>query len=197
MNYPQPFQDLVDCFKRLPGIGGKSAERLAYYILSMDSTYLKEFSNAVGSIQDRIKYCQKCGHICEDELCDICKDSSRDHSVICVVEESKDVFAMEKIKEYHGVYHVLHGTMSIIDGRTMEDLNIMTLLNRIDDSISEIIIATNPTRDGETTALYLAKLLAKYNINVSRIANGLPIGSNIDYADELTLLKSLEGRKKI
>ena len=197
MNYPRAFQDLVDCFKRLPGIGGKSAERLAYYILSMDDTYLKEFSDAVGNIKGKIRYCKKCGHICEDDICDICSDSSRDQSIICVVEESKDVFAMEKIKEYNGVYHVLHGTMSIIDGRSMEDLNIVSLFERLDDSVNEIIIATNPTRDGETTALYLAKLLAKKNINTSRIANGLPIGSNIDYADELTLLKSLEGRKKI
>lgn len=197
MNYPQPFQDLVDCFKRLPGIGGKSAERLAYYILSMEKNYLDEFSNTIKTIQDKIHYCKKCGHICEDEICDICKDHNRDQSIICVVEESKDVFAMEKIKEYNGLYHVLHGTMSIMEGKTIEDLNIDSLFERLDDSIKEVIIATNPTRDGETTALYLAKLLAKRNINTSRIANGLPIGSNIDYADELTLLKSLEGRKKI
>lgn len=197
MNYPQPFQDLVDCFKRLPGIGGKSAERLAYYVLSMEKNYINEFSNTIKTIQDKIHYCKKCGHICEDEICDICKDHNRDQSIICVVEESKDVFAMERVKEYNGLYHVLHGTMSIMEGKTMEDLNINSLFERLDDSIKEVIIATNPTRDGETTALYLAKLLAKRNINTSRIANGLPIGSNIDYADELTLLKSLEGRKKI
>lgn len=197
MNYPRPFQDLVDCFKRLPGIGGKSAERLAYYVLSMEKNYINEFSNTIKTIQDKIHYCKKCGHICEDEICDICKDHNRDQSIICVVEESKDVFAMEKVKEYNGLYHVLHGTMSIMEGKTMEDLNINSLFERLDDSIKEVIIATNPTRDGETTALYLAKLLAKRNINTSRIANGLPIGSNIDYADELTLLKSLEGRKKI
>ncbi len=197
MNYPRPFQDLVDCFKRLPGIGSKSAERLAYYVLSMEKNYINEFSNSIKTIQDKIHYCKKCGHICEDEICDICKDNSRDQSTICVVEESKDVFAMEKIKEYNGLYHVLHGTMSIMEGKTIEDLNVNSLFERLDDSIKEVIIATNPTRDGETTALYLAKLLAKRNINTSRIANGLPIGSNIDYADELTLLKSLEGRKKI
>lgn len=197
MNYPEAFQDLVDCFKRLPGIGSKSAERLTYYVLSMEKDYVNDFSKAIGNIQDKIHYCKKCGHICEGEICDICMDHDRDQSVICVVEESKDVFAMEKIKEYNGVYHVLHGTMSIMDGKTMDDLNIDSLFERLDDSIKEVIIATNPTRDGETTALYLAKLLAKRNINTSRIANGLPIGSNIDYADELTLLKSLEGRKKI
>ncbi|WP_279160717.1 recombination mediator RecR [Thomasclavelia cocleata] len=197
MNYPQSFQDLVDCFKRLPGIGGKSAERLTYYILSMDKSYVEEFSDSIKNIQESIHYCVKCGHICEDELCDICKDKNRDQDTICVVEDSKDVFAMEKVKEYNGLYHVLHGTMSILDGKTIEDLNVNSLFERLDDSIKEVIIATNPTREGETTALYLAKLLAKRNINTTRIANGLPIGSNIDYADELTLLKSLEGRKKI
>src|SRR5699024_582834 len=137
------------------------------------------------------------GHICENEYCDICLDPDRDQSTICIVEDPKDVFAMEKVKEYRGLYHVLHGSVSIMEGKTIEDLNIASLFDRLDDNVKEIIIATNPTRDGETTALYLAKLLAKKNINTSRIANGLPIGSNIDYADELTLLKSLEGRKKI
>ena len=197
MNYPEAFQDLVDCFKRWPGIGNKSAERLTYYVLSMEKEYVNDFSKAIGNIQDKIHYCKKCGHICEGEICDICMDPNRDQSIICVVEESKDVFAMEKIKEYNGLYHVLHGTMSIMEGKTIDDLNIDSLFERLDDSIKEVIIATNPTRDGETTALYLAKLLAKRKINASRIANGLPIGSNIDYADELTLLKSLEGRKKI
>lgn len=197
MNYPQSFQDLVDCFKRLPGIGAKNAERLTYYVLSMEKKYIDEFSQSLAMIQEKIHYCKKCGHICEGEICDICNDHDRDQSLICVVEDSKDVFAMEKVKEYNGLYHVLHGTMSIMDGKTMEDLNITSLFERLDDSIKEVILATNPTREGETTALYLAKLLAKKNINTSRIANGLPIGSNIDYADELTLLKSLEGRKKI
>ncbi len=197
MNYPQAFQDLVDCFKRLPGIGGKSAERLVYHVLSMDKKYVDEFAEALATIQDKIHYCKKCGHICENEYCDICLDPDRDQSTICIVEDPKDVFAMEKVKEYRGLYHVLHGSVSIMEGKTIEDLNIASLFDRLDDNVKEVIIATNPTRDGETTALYLAKLLAKKNINTSRIANGLPIGSNIDYADELTLLKSLEGRKKI
>ncbi|MDD8049140.1 MAG: recombination mediator RecR [Thomasclavelia sp.] len=195
-NYPKAFEDLVNCFKRLPGIGAKSAERLAYYCLGEDEDYLQEFSKALKEFKSNIHYCKKCGNICEDEICEICKDSSRDKSTICIVESPKDVFAMEKIKEYHGLYHVLHGTMSIMDGKTLEDLNIDSLFDRL-DGVKEVIIATNPTREGETTALYLAKLLGKKGINTSRIANGLPIGSNIDYADELTLLKSLEGRKKI
>ncbi|MCI9049191.1 MAG: recombination protein RecR [Coprobacillus sp.] len=197
MEYPQSFEELVECFKLLPGIGGKGAERMTYHILEMDSEQAQRFSQAILNIKKKIKYCKKCGHICENDLCDICQDSHRDHSTICVVENPKDVFAMEKLKEFQGVYHVLHGTMSIMDGKTIEDLNIQTLFDRLDDNIKEVIIATNPTREGETTALFLAKLLAKKNIPASRIANGLPIGSNLDYADELTLLKSLEGRKKI
>lgn len=197
MRYPQPFTDLIECLKRLPGIGSKSAERLAYHLLDMDRQYVQEFAEVLHTLQDRIHYCKKCGHICEGEICDICSDPDRDRSTICIVEYPKDVFAMEKIREYHGLYHVLHGTISMIDGKTLEDLNVSSLFERIDDHVKEIIIATNPTREGETTALFLAKLLAKNNVEVSRIANGLPMGSVIDYADELTLLKSLEGRKKM
>jgi DNA replication and repair protein RecR len=197
MNYPKAFNNLVECFKRLPGVGGKSAERLAYHVLSMDQQYVQEFSDVLATFQADIKYCETCGHICEDIQCDICIDTSRDCTAICVVESPKDVFAMEKVREYRGLYHVLHGTMSIMEGRTLEDLNVISLLDRLNDTVKEVIIATNPTRDGETTALYLAKLIAMKEIPTSRIANGLPIGSNIDYADELTLLKSLEGRKKM
>ena len=197
MEYPQSFEELVECFKMLPGIGGKGAERMAYHVLNMDIQQVQRFSQALVDFKKNIRYCKKCGHICEDDFCDICKDPTRDQTTICVVESPKDVFAMEKLKEYHGLYHVLHGTMSIMDGKTIDDLNIKTLFDRLNDDIKEVIIATNPTREGETTALFLAKLLAKQNINASRIANGLPIGSNLDYADELTLLKTLEGRKKI
>lgn len=197
MEYPTSFEELVECFKLLPGIGGKGAERLVYHVLDMDEEQVQRFSKALLDLKHHIRYCKKCGHICEDDYCDICKDPSRDQSTICVVESPKDVFAMEKLKEYHGLYHVLHGTMSIMDGKTIDDLNIQTLFERLDDRIQEVIIATNPTREGETTALFLAKLLSKKNISATRIANGLPIGSNLDYADELTLLKSLEGRKKM
>ena len=197
MEYPKSFEELVECFKLLPGIGGKGAERMTYHVLDMDEEQVQRFSQAIINFKKEIKYCKRCGHICEDELCDICQDSTRDHSTICVVESPKDVFAMEKLKEYRGLYHILHGTMSIMDGKTIDDLNIQTLFDRLNEDIHEVIIATNPTREGETTALFLAKLLAKKNIPASRIANGLPIGSNLDYADELTLLKSLEGRKKI
>ena len=171
MNYPASFEELVECFKMLPGIGNKGAERMAYHVLSMDEQQVQRFSEALIDFKTNIQYCKICGHICEGEVCDICQD--------------------------HGLYHVLHGTMSIMDGKTIEDLNINSLFERLNDNIKEVIIATNPTREGETTALFLAKLLAKQNIPATRIANGLPIGSNLDYADELTLLKSLEGRKKI
>lgn len=197
MEYPQSFEELVECFKLLPGIGNKGAERMVYHVLEMDQEQVQRFSQALIDFKKNIKYCQRCGHICEDDLCDICQDTARDQSTICVVESPKDVFAMEKLKEYHGLYHVLHGTMSIMDGKTIEDLNIQSLFERLNENIKEVIIATNPTRNGETTALFLAKLLAKENIPASRIANGLPIGGNLDYADELTLLKSLEGRKKL
>ncbi|MEG0368325.1 MAG: recombination mediator RecR [Coprobacillus sp.] len=197
MEFPQSFEELVECFKLLPGIGGKGAERMVYHVLSMDKDQVERFSNALLQFKDNIKYCQKCGHICEDDLCDICSDESRDQSTICIVESPKDVFAMEKLKEYHGLYHVLHGTMSIMDGKTIDDLNIQTLFERLSSETKEVIIATNPTREGETTALFLAKLLSKENIPTTRIANGLPIGGNLDYADELTLIKAIEGRKKM
>lgn len=197
MEYPKSFAELVECFKMLPGIGAKGAERMVYHVLDMSDEQVEHFANSLIDFKKKIHYCKRCGHICEDELCDICQDESRDQSTICVVESPKDVFAMEKLKEYHGLYHVLHGTMSIMDGKTIDDLNIKTLFDRVNSDTNEVIIATNPTREGETTALFLAKLLSKENITVTRIANGLPIGSNLDYADELTLLKSLEGRKKL
>ena len=197
MEYPKSFEELADCFKLLPGIGNKGAERNVYHILSMDTQLVERFAKALLEFKENIQYCKRCGHICEGDICDICKDDQRDQSTICVVESPKDVFAMEKLKEYKGLYHVLHGTMSIMDGKTIDDLNIASLFERIDENTKEVIIATNPTREGETTALFLARLLAKKNIPASRIANGLPIGSNLDYADELTLLKSLEGRTKI
>lgn len=197
MEYPYIFEDLVESFKQLPGIGTKGAERFVYHVLEMDKEQVQRFAKTLIDFKENIKYCEKCGHICEDDICDVCKDESRDQSTICIVESPKDVFAMEKLKEYRGLYHVLHGTISIMDGKTIEDLNIQTLFDRIDENIQEVIIATNPTREGETTALFLAKFLSKKSVNVTRIANGLPIGSNLDYADELTLLKSLEGRKKM
>lgn len=197
MAYPNSFQELIDCFKLLPGIGNKGAERMTYHVLDMDETQVKRFADALINFKKNIHHCKICGNICEGDTCDICSDPERDHSMICVVETPKDVFAMEKLKEYHGLYHVLGGTISIMDGKTADDLNIDSLFDRITDQTNEVIIATNATREGETTALYLAKLLDAKGVNTSRIANGLPVGSSLDYADELTLLRSFEGRKKI
>lgn len=197
MEYPESFNELVECFKMLPGIGTKGAERLVYHVLQMDDENVERFSKALVGLKENIQYCKTCGHICEGEYCSICSDPTRNHNMICIVESPKDVFAMEKLKEYRGMYHVLHGTMSIMDGKTLEDLNIDSLFERLTPDLEEVIIATNPTREGETTALFLAKLLSKKGIHASRIANGLPIGGNLDYADELTLLKSLEGRQKM
>ena len=197
MAYPESFEELMTCFKMLPGIGQKGAERMTYRIMDMDEEQVQRFAEALIQLKKRIRYCKECGNICETEKCDICASTERDRSTICVVETPKDVFAMEKLKEYHGLYHVLGGTISIMNGITMDDLNIHSLFDRINDDVKEIIIATNPTSDGETTALFLARLLAKEDVDVTRIAHGLPVGGSLDYADEMTLLKSLEGRKKL
>lgn len=197
MEYPKSFEELMTCFKMLPGIGNKGAERMAYAIYDMSEEDVKRFSQALSSFKENVYTCPICGNLSEGDKCEICADHERDQSTICVVESPKDVFAMEKMKEYHGLYHVLGGTISIMDGKTMDDLNIMSLFDRITPDTKEVIIATNATREGETTALFLAKLLDKKGINTTRIAHGLPIGSSLDYADELTLLKSFEGRKKV
>ncbi len=196
IQYPKTFQELINCFKKFPGIGNKNAERLAYHLLNMKKEEITHFASILSKLETEIQYCKVCGNISENEICDICCDQSRDQSMICVVENPKDIYAMEKMREYNGLYHVLHGVVSIMDGITIEDLNIVSLLGRL-DNVNEVIIATNPTRNGETTSLYLAKLLENKNINVTRIANGLPIGGNLDYADELTLLRAFEGRKKL
>ena len=198
MNYPDSFLHLLECFKHLPGIGTKSAERLVYHCLNMPDFSLEEFADALMSLKKDIHYCEECGQITDHRICDICNDETRDRQTIMVVEKPQDVCALEKIKAYRGLYHVLHGVVSMMEVIGIDDLNISPLLKRLDKGeVNEIIIATNLTRDGETTALYLARLLQCYDVKVTRIAHGLPIGSNIDYADELTLLKSLEGRTKI
>ncbi|MDD3027276.1 MAG: recombination mediator RecR [Erysipelotrichaceae bacterium] len=197
MKYPIAFQELIYYLKKLPGVGTKTAERYGYFLMNMDEEILQEFGNAIINFKENIHHCKICGNLSDGDYCDICQDQSRDISTICIVETSKDLFAMENIREYRGSYHVLNGTISIIDGVTLDDLNIKTLYDRL-ESVKEIIIATNPTSQGETTALYLAKVLQRYpQIKVTRIAHGLPIGSNLDYADELTLLKSFEGRKEM
>ena len=189
---------LQESLAKLPSVGKKSAERMAYAMLEMDDEDLKEFSDAIRELKEKIHYCPVCGNITEDEQCEICQDENRDRSTLMVVSSPKDVMAFENAEGYHGLYHVLGGTISLSKGKGIEDLNIPSLLERVDSGeIKEIIIATNPTVDGETTALYLAKLLENKNVNVTRLAYGLPMGGNLDYADALTLAKAIEGRRKI
>lgn len=189
---------LEESLAKLPSVGKRSAERMAFAMLEMEEDDLNEFSEAIKELKEKIHLCPICGNITEEETCEICNDESRDRTTILVVSSPKDVLAFEKAEEYRGLYHVLGGTISLSKGKGIEDLNIQSLLNRVDEgNIKEVIIATNPTVDGETTALYLAKLLENKNVNITRLAYGLPMGGNLDYADALTLAKAIEGRRKI
>lgn len=189
---------LEESLAKLPSVGKKSAERMAYAMLEMEESDLKEFSDAVKTLKSSIHVCPICGNLTENDICDVCSDKNRDRSTVLVVSYPKDIIAFEKAEGYQGLYHVLGGTISISKGKGIEDLQIPSLIARIEEGeIKEVIIATNPTVDGETTALYLAKILEKYNVNVTRIAYGLPMGGNLDYTDALTLSKALEGRRKI
>ena len=189
---------LQESLAKLPSIGKKSAERMAFAMLEMEDEDLNEFADAIKELKTKIHSCPICGNITEDDECYICKDESRDKETILVVSSPKDVIAFENAEGYHGLYHVLGGTISISKGKGIEDLNIASLIKRVEEgNIKEIIIATNPTVDGETTALYLAKLLENKGANVTRLAYGLPMGGNLDYADALTLAKAIEGRRKI
>lgn len=189
---------LQESLSKLPSIGKKSAERMAFAMLEMEDEDLNEFADAIKDLKIKIHQCPICGNITEDNECYICKDDSRDRETVLVVSSPKDVIAFENAEGYRGLYHVLGGTISISKGKGIEDLNISSLLKRVEnDNIKEVIIATNPTVDGETTALYLAKLLENKGVNVTRLAYGLPMGGNLDYADALTLAKAIEGRRKI
>lgn len=195
--YPKKFSALVDNFQKLPGVGAKSAERYAFDVLDWPLEKLDEFIESLVAMRDGIQVCEVCGNLAEDHQCLVCEDPSRNQSTICVVQSPRDVIAMEKTREYAGVYHVLNGVISTSKGILPEDINLHSLLDRINESTKEIIIATNPTVEGETTALYLSKLLEAYPVSVTRIAHGLPMGGHLDYADELTLIKAMEGRKKM
>lgn len=195
--YPKKFEALIESFQNLPGVGLKTAERYAFEVLGWDEETIESFAGNLHNMVDGIHYCKICGNLSEEDTCDVCMSSERDHQTICVVQQPKDVIAMEKIHEYRGVYHVLGGVISTSKGILPDDINIEALINRVDENTKEVIIATNPTIEGETTALYLSKLLEKKGINVTRLAHGLPMGGHLDYADELTLLKAMEGRKKM
>ena len=183
---------------KLPSVGKKSAERLAFAMLEMEEDDLKEFAEAVSNLKSSIHLCPICGNLTENELCSICEDESRDKSTIMVVSTPKDVLALEKAEDYRGLYHVLGGTISLSKGKGVSDLRINELMQRLEGgTVKEVILATNPTVDGETTALYLAKLIQPLNITVTRIAYGLPMGGNLDYTDSLTISRAIEGRRKI
>lgn len=198
MYYPEPISKLIDSFTKLPGIGPKTAVRLAFYVIDMNEDDVVDFSKALVNAKRELSYCTVCGHITDQEVCSVCSDSSRDQSVVCVVEDSKDVIAMEKMKEFNGTYHVLHGSISPMDGIGPEDINVPDLISRLkDEKIKEVILATNPNIEGEATAMYISRLVKPSGIITSRIAHGLPMGGDLEYADEVTLAKSLEGRREV
>lgn len=189
---------LVDQFERMPGIGHKSAQRLAFHVLNMTKQEAENFSKIILEAHEKIKRCSVCCNLAEDEKCPICKSESRDKSIICVVEDPRDVIAFERTHEYNGTYHVLHGVISPMNGIGPEDITIKELLARIgDDEVKEVIMATNPTVEGEATAMYISRLLKPMGITVSRLAYGVPVGAELEYADEVTLTKALEGRRTI
>lgn len=199
MQYPEPIAKLIASYMKLPGIGEKTATRLAFYTIGMDEEDVQDFSKALVAVKKDLHYCSICGNITEDDPCPICKDQSRDQSTILVVEHSRDVMAMERMNEYHGLYHVLHGTISPSEGTGPMDINIPTLIERLKkhSEVKEVIIATNASMDGETTAQYLAKLLKPAGIKVTRLAHGLSSGADIDYTDEVTLFKAVQGRTEM
>ena len=196
--YAKPLNKLINELSRLPGIGGKTAQRLAFHILSMDEKSAMELANAISDAKKSMTYCSVCGNLTDTDPCAICSDDSRDKSTICVVESPKDVVAMEKIREYRGYYHVLHGAISPMDGIGPDDINLRSLIVRLqDEAVKELIIATNPNIEGEATAMYIARLIKPSGIKVTRIAHGITVGGDLEYADEVTLLKAVEGRREL
>lgn len=194
MSNIESMEKLINSFSKLPGVGYKTAERYAYSILKMDRNDVKDFVNNIIDVKNKVKFCSKCFNYSDDEICSICK--TRDKQIICVVEEPKDVLSLEKIKDYNGTYHVLHGTLSPLNGKGPDDLKIKELLVRIsEDDVKEVIMCTNSNVEGEATSMYVAGLLKPLGVKVSRLAQGISIGSNIEYQDEVTLSKALENRK--
>ena len=198
MKYPQTFENLISGLKKLPGVGSKSAERMAYQIINMEDEDISFLANSLLDSKNKIGKCKKCGCMSEHDLCEICLDTSRDNKTLCIVQSSKDVYALEKAKNFNGNYHVLNGVISASLGITPNDLHLNDLVKRIEcEEIKEVILATNPNIEGETTALYIAKLLENKGVEVTRLAYGLPVGASLDYADEFTLIKAMQGRRKL
>lgn len=191
-------QELIDELGKLPGIGPKSAQRIAFHILQTESFDVSRLAEVLTEIRDKVRFCVVCGNVTEAETCSICRDPRRSHATICVVEEAKDVVAIERTREFRGLYHVLGGAISPIDGVGPDDLSIRALLARLNDGeVTEVIIATNPNLEGEATATYLTRLLVYPNLRVSRLASGLPVGGDLEYADEVTLGRAFEGRRTV
>lgn len=196
--YPNSIKNIIECFKDLPGIGEKTAERLAFSLINFDKEKLTSFSDAICDVRDKLTYCDICGNITENEICDICADKERKSNIIFVVEKAKDISLFEKINIFNGKYHVLGGLISPLEGIGPEDINIDKLLSRIDkEDIEELILALKPSIEGETTMQYIKKVLESKNIKVTRIATGIPIGTDIEYIDSMTLEFAFEGRKDI
>ena len=195
--YPVAIEKLIEEFAKLPGIGQKTAQRLALHVLNLPEDEVKEFADALVIAKGTIKYCSVCGNFTDQDPCAICSNPNRDKSVICVLEQPKDVMTMEKVKEYNGLYHILHGNLSPMQGRGPQDIRIRELVARMKEDVKEVIIATNPNIEGEATAMYIAKILKPLDVKVTRIAAGVPVGGDLEYADEVTLSKALEGRKEI
>jgi recombination protein RecR len=198
MYYPEPISKLIDSFMKLPGIGPKTAARLAFFVLTMKEDDVLSFSKALIDAKRNLSYCSVCGNITDVDPCHICTDKQRNHSVICVVQDTKDVIAMEKMRDFNGMYHVLQGAISPMDGVGPEDINVASLLVRLqDEAVQELILATNSTIEGEATAMYISRLVKPSGIRTTRIAHGLPVGGDLEYADEVTLSKAMEGRREL
>ena len=196
--YPKPLAKLIGELAKLPGIGYKTAQRLAFHILSLEDNEAGELALAITDAKREMKYCSVCGNLTDQDPCVICSDPSRNTDVICVVESPKDGAAMERIREFDGLYHVLHGVISPMDGIGPDDINLKSLITRLQQNdVKELIIATNPNIEGEATAMYIARLIKPAGIKVTRIAHGLPVGGDLEYADEVTLLKAMEGRREL
>ena len=196
--FPAALQDLADQFARLPGIGGKTAQRLAFYVLGLPAQEAQAFADAIIQAKKTVHTCPVCQNLTDRPVCPICDDDLRDHSVICVVAEPKDVIAMERSREFKGLYHVLHGVISPINHITQDDIRIKELLQRVaEGEVKEIIMATNPDTEGEATAMYISRLLRPMEVKVTRLAYGVPVGSQLEYADEVTLSRALEGRQEM
>lgn len=197
--YSEAVKKLIGEFEKLPGIGHKTAVRLAFYILESDETFAKNMAEALVLAKQKVRFCTKCYNLSENELCDICMNSKRDTTTICVVENVKDVVAMEKTHEYKGLYHVLHGAISPMNNISANDIKIKELISRLsDDNINEVILATNPTIEGEATAMYISRIIKTIpGIKVSRIAHGIPVGGDLEYTDEITLIKAMENRREM